>query len=188
MKNLFAAALIMGAASLAVPAIPRASPIEYELKHATANYDIGSTVTVEGSFVFDILGFQINNVHIRVSGATDLLTVSPEVFTQGAPWLGPTSFNFSNPSGDDSIVITFATALSIIGSTPITSIDILGGPTTKCPAHSGGCASLSATGFADPANHDPSPVPEPPALALLGGALGIFLVGQRADRKLVDPA
>jgi hypothetical protein len=190
--RILVAALVVGTAGLVGPTISRASPITYVLSDATATFvSLVGKVTLTGSFIFDPAsttcpqpqgGPCLDGLNIKVSGPTDILTVSPETFSALAAD-GPAGISAENFMTQDQLGITF---LNPLGNEPdpITAVVIEAGSANTCGGE-GGCASVSVTGSASPVELEP--VPEPPTLALLGAALGIFLISQRASRRARQP-
>jgi hypothetical protein len=165
----------------------RAAPISYMFtpaSGATATYVSPGTgtVTLTGTFTFDPSVPSLDAVDITATGPTTILTASPEVFdTVPAPAPSDSSFFAMSSATDDALFIGFTAAL---GGTPdpLLSLYIVTF-TTDCTTTGPGCESVSVTGDATPTMTTPPGVPEPGSLALLGAALGLFLLTPGVIRR-----
>jgi len=150
-----------------------ATPITYTLLNASANYGLVGTVNFSGSFTFDLsLPAPLVSVMITATGTglSPPFTQSPETFD--APSHFPSAATFidavSSVTSDD-LLMGFANTLTNAPD-PIANVHILNS--------SGGNQAFSVTGEAVPVS-----APEPTSLALLSGALGLFLLRTRTNRR-----
>jgi len=168
----------------------RAAPISYTLtppSGATATFASPSpvgTVTLTGTFTFDPSGPTLDAVDITATGPTTILAASPDVFTTiPAPAPSGSSFFAMSSTTDDALLIGFANTLTSAPD-PIIGFFIANDTATGgCSTTIGGCTADSVSGDATPSVAPPPSVVEPASLALLGGALGLFLLTPGAIRR-----
>jgi len=145
-----------------------ATPIVYDLSGVTATIPAG-TVTLTGTFTFDPSTTTLDSTNITATGPLTILTASPDIFDfpEGA---------FSNGiltaaiSTRDDLEITFSSTLGLTAD-PIERVRLDTAPFAG--------TTVDVTGDAVP-----TATPEPSALALLSAALGLFLIVQRASRRV----
>jgi len=164
-----AAALLLAAAPFSVTA----APITYTLSNASGTFGALGTIDFTGSFTFNPSNptpTQLIAVDITATGPTpSLLTTSPELFTIPEPAnVSSTTIGFGSTTSTDFLTIGFVSPLT--NATALINIVEDNSP-----------ASLTTsvvTGEAVPT------IPEPGSLALLGGAIGLFLLARREpDRR-----
>jgi len=160
---------------LSAQADANATSIVYDLSGVTATFN-ADVLTLSGSFTYDTTGNDLTAINITVTeefpgyvlpSATNVFT-DPTVVTIGSDRALniPDAFTltFFSPLADDSTDQVQAYADTASGTTSI-----------------GRDASLN-TGDAIP-SVPTSVVPEPPSVALLGGALGLILLTLRLNRR-----
>jgi len=141
-------------------------------------------VTLTGTFTFDPSGPTLDAVDITATGPTTILAASPDVFTTiPAPAPSGSSFFAMSSTTDDALLIGFANTLTSAPD-PIIGFFIANDTATGgCSTTIGGCTADSVSGDATPSVAPPPSVVEPASLALLGGALGLFLLTPGAIRR-----
>jgi hypothetical protein len=147
---------VMIAAALAHPAI--ATPISYVLIPPIT----GGGATVVGGFTFDATGPTLDAVGLSVTGGPQPGSYTVPVSATAAEIVAEI------PSTTDRILLIFENPLGT-ASDPVSAIAFP--PSAPDPA--------PAMGDAVPST------PEPTSLALLGGALGLFVLARRATRPSV---
>lgn len=159
-------ALAAAAACLIAPTPAAATPITYTLSGVTATFVPFGTDTLTGSFSFDPSTITLDSEDITVTGPFQPGNYN---ITQSA---SPSSISAYNNGLTVLMEIGFASNLGTT-SDSITSVIFFG-------SIIGTSGSSSVTGSAVPASNA---VPEPASLALLGGALGLFLLTRRLNRS-----
>jgi hypothetical protein len=163
--SLLAALAVAAILSPAMPTPATAAPITYTLSNASATSASG-TLTFTGTFTFDPSTSTLDSVSITATASpTTLLTISPELFTSPitATLL---SIAFQNSSTHDTLNFYFTNDLDTV-SDSFRFISV----------HYPSLVDLTSTsGAAVPTT---TPIPEPTSLALLGGALGLFMLARR---------
>lgn len=161
-------------AILGTPAPAYATPITYTLRSVSASFPEG-TVSLSGTFELDLPITMVEtdfSVSLTASGpsppliATTLLYDTPEFATGATIFIRAsiaiTEFMFLNFNNDFNTTIPSDLAGLRIGH--LENIE----------------TATDVTGFAVPSL---TPTPEPASLALLGGALSLFLLTRRANRR-----
>jgi len=170
-----AAALLLAAAML--PA--NAAPITYTLSGVTASFTFptSAVVTLTGNFTFDPATDILTNPDITQTttpSSADLFSTNPESF----PTVETAASNLIaviSANDFDAMNITFTTALSS-APTPVSEV-LIASTLSFCESN---CFSASVTGAAIPTS-------EPAGLALLGGALGLFLLMRWGGKPASPP-
>jgi hypothetical protein len=158
-------------AILTTPSAATAAPITYNFSPSVMGPVPGGVDTITGTFTFDPtgspFGATLNSASLTVTGPTNPGTYTP--FPPPPPVLEPGN-EIDLVSGGATMSIIFANNL---GLTPDN--------VTQFIFNAPNLIRVTATqGTAVPAA---PAVPEPTSLALLGGALGLFLLKRRADRR-----
>jgi hypothetical protein len=155
---------LLVAALIACPATvtpTAATPLSYVLNPPVT----GGGATVVGSFTFNTIGPTLDAVALSVTGGPQ-----PGFYT--VPVSATSNEILAEiPSTTDMILLVFTNPL---GNVPDPVSAIAFPPSARDPA--------PATGAAIPST------PEPASLALLGGALGLFLLAYGANRRLTVAA
>jgi hypothetical protein len=174
---LLGALVVATAPFVAAPPPATAAPIVYDItpaSGATAIFEgFSGTVTLTGTFTFDPTVPTLVSVDLTLTGTgITPLPVSPDVFTITQSPFTPNSFLALSSATNNLMLVEFVNPL---GNSP-DPIELL---TLQAPACTpSACITSSVVGSASPAA-----TPEPPALALLSAALGLFLIIQRASRR-----
>ncbi len=165
-RGLQLALAVVTAVCLATAPGARATPLNYVFTSNASVVLAGDTEAISGSFTFDTATITETNVTITLTGPSPF----SGTYTQGPAFdmgsndevLAGTSVYFSLPD----MGIGFAADLNV-RSDPLVAVSVESAIGT-------GATSTMVTGAAV--------VPEPATLALLGAALGLFLLGSRATR------
>jgi hypothetical protein len=172
------AVLVLSAATLPANAIP----ITYTLSGASATFSApqpSATVALTGMFTYDPSGPDLKSVSITATetSGSGILTNTPETFSVAVGAFAPDRFTASVPTNNDVIVIAFNSNLGNVAD----SISFVAFTTPSggfCQSGGSTCATGTVAGSAVPTT-----APEPNTMALLGGAIGLFLVALRAGRR-----
>lgn len=180
--GLLGALALASAASLTAPSPAAATPITYVLNASATWTDsnhpsiVYGTDTFAGTFVWDPAAANISftpytDVHITVSGP-----FAPGVYTN-ASLSSPGSNIVLTPEAGPPPVIDIPFDF-VLGSTPGggSGISLFGIGCGRCGLPSTATDENSTSGFV-------RSIPEPASLALLGSALGLFLVALRLKRR-----
>jgi len=157
---------VVTAVCLATAPGARATPLNYVFTSNASVVLAGDTEAISGSFTFDTTTITETDVTVTLTGPSPFAGT----YTQGPAFdmgsndevLAGTPVYFSLPD----MGILFAADLNV-PSDPLVSVSVESATGT-------GVTSTMVTGAAV--------VPEPATLALLGAALGLFLLGSRATR------
>jgi hypothetical protein len=154
-------AMVVSAAYLATPTVATATPITYVLNPPVTLLG-ASAPTVFGGFTFDAAGPTLDAVDLSFTGGPQ-----PESYTVPVSATS-NEIEAEMPTTGNMMLLIFANA---VGNAP-DPVSGVGFPRDPIPAISGDAVPDAV----------PS-IPEPTSLALLGGAIGLFLLISRMNRR-----
>src|SRR5271167_540751 len=150
--------------------------VDYTFSNASTVLN-GTPESITGSFVFDPLTLIEYIAFVQFTGPAPY---SGELYYDTEQGYFGDLINLTGPGPGDTR-IDFANNLSS-GTDPLASVNIYYGPSTVTDPAPTGFVCAGADGVSCPAT-----APEPTSLAILGAALGLFLLSPRVSRRAGQP-
>jgi hypothetical protein len=168
--GLLGAIVVAVSAYLAAPTTAAAMPTTYALSGVTASFGSSGTDTITGTFTFDPSNPANDSVDFEVSGPILPGDYYLQSFIDSRAINATTGVGCSVSGTDSCMSIIFQLSFS-----PFLNLNSVMLPFTM--------STVGAVNIASAVSGAATPAPEPASLVLLGGAVGLFFLTRRANRR-----